>query len=306
MYGVVGPDVGHASNNDVFGMGAMNWSAQQDANTSLSMSYADTPSLSFQNASGATLTPSSAYNAFDPTFGGAFHTHSPESLSPPSTLPDSYTGYGRNLGGPDSPHSAASFMGTSYSAPSDLEQALERNRQLEERVHQLQVLYEQSQAQVRQLSAAAQRTGPPPPSPAFQREWHNRTEARIRQFCALNRAGNALCAWHDSRRERRAYPPRMAPAGHLNCGCTYEEALFEESLSRHEVGSYLPGERVRMDPALRNPLLQLLQKRYGYRDGDFERDPRTGNWLEGEGAARWEQQLAAGMTVRRRQEADRR
>ncbi|KAF8431543.1 hypothetical protein L210DRAFT_3361543, partial [Boletus edulis BED1] len=71
--------------------------------------------------------------------------------------------------------------------------------------------------------------------------WKARTDARIRLFCSLNRAGNALCSWHDSRRERRAYPPRMAPPGCLNCGCTYDEALFEESLSRHGVGSYHPG-----------------------------------------------------------------
>jgi len=105
----------------------------------------------------------------------------------------------------------------------------------------------------------------------FKASWKARTEARIKTLCALNRAGNALCAWHDSRRERRQYPPRMAPAGVLNCGCTYEQALFEESLTRHKVGAYQPGESVRMDPALRNPLLDLLQKRYGYRDGDFER-----------------------------------
>ncbi|CAE6456701.1 unnamed protein product [Rhizoctonia solani] len=125
-------------------------------------------------------------------------------------------------------------------------------------------------------------------SPEFQRSWDARTEARVKRFCSLNRAGNALCAWHDSRRERRSYPPRMAPPGHLNCGCTYEEALFEESLARHGVGSYHPGESVRMDPALRNPLLKLLQWRFGYKDGDFERDPKTSGWVEGEGEQAWE------------------
>lgn len=134
---------------------------------------------------------------------------------------------------------------------------------------------------------------PSPQSSAFQASWKARTDARIRQFCSLNRAGNALCAWHDSRRERRAYPPRMAPPGRLNCGCTYEEALFEESLSRHGVGSYHPGENVRMDPALRNPLLKILQMRYGYRDGDFERDIATGEWVEGEGHAMWEHKAIA-------------
>jgi hypothetical protein len=143
-------------------------------------------------------------------------------------------------------------------------------------------------------------TPSPQSSPTFQASWKARTDARIRQFCSLNRAGNALCAWHDSRRERRAYPPRMAPPGHLNCGCTFEEALFEESLSRHGVGSYHPGESVRMDPALRNPLLKLLQTRYGYRDGDFERDVATGNWVEGEGHAVWERKAIAGASSTRK------
>jgi hypothetical protein len=146
----------------------------------------------------------------------------------------------------------------------------------------------------------------PTPS-SIHMSWKARTDARIRLFCSLNRAGNALCSWHDSRRERRAYPPRMAPPGCLNCGCTYEEALFEESLSRHGVGSYHPGETVRMDPALRNPLLRLLQERYGYRDGDFERDSVTGEWLEGEGHLVWEQKLAAGaLSVRKARNEDRR
>lgn len=136
---------------------------------------------------------------------------------------------------------------------------------------------------------------PSPQSVSFNASWNARTDARVRHFCSLNRAGNALCSWHDSRRERRAYPPRMAPPGRLNCGCTHEEALFEESLSRHGVGSYHPGESVRMDPALRNPLLKLLQTRYGYRDGDFERDITTGEWLEGEGHSIWEHKAIAGV-----------
>ncbi|KAF8526543.1 hypothetical protein BU17DRAFT_74104 [Hysterangium stoloniferum] len=112
--------------------------------------------------------------------------------------------------------------------------------------------------------------------------------ARTKRFCALNRAGNALCAWHDSRRERRAYPPRMAPSETLNCGCTYREALFEESLARNGVGAFWPGESVRMDPALRNGLLRLLEERYGYKDGDFERTA-DGGWKDGEDARSWEQ-----------------
>lgn len=139
-----------------------------------------------------------------------------------------------------------------------------------------------------------------PVSAGFQQQWKARTEARKKMFCSLNRAGNALCSWHDSRRERRVYPPRNAPPGRLNCGCTFEEALFEESLSRHAVGSYLPGETVRMDPALRNPLLKLLQERYGYKDGDFERDPISETWRAGEGPEVWEQKAASGQYVRKR------
>ncbi|KII91136.1 hypothetical protein PLICRDRAFT_173034 [Plicaturopsis crispa FD-325 SS-3] len=145
---------------------------------------------------------------------------------------------------------------------------------------------------------------PSPQSATFQASWRARTDARIRQFCSLNRAGNALCAWHDSRRERRAHPPRMAPPGHLNCGCTYEEALFEESLARHGVGSYHPGETVRMDPALRNPLLKLLEQRYAYKDGDFERDPVTGGWVEGEGHQFWEGRVQAGAPHTRKFRSD--
>lgn len=139
----------------------------------------------------------------------------------------------------------------------------------------------------------------PPNTVSFQESWAARSNARVRAFCSLNRAGNALCAWHDSRRERRAYPPRMAPPGYLNCGCTFDEALFEESLARHGVGSYHPGESVRMDPALRNPLLKLLQQRFNYRDGEFERDSNTGLWLDGEGPSYWEARAQTGSSKKR-------
>jgi hypothetical protein len=35
-------------------------------------------------------------------------------------------------------------------------------------------------------------------------------------------------------------------------------------------------------------LLKLLQWRFGYKDGDFERDPKNGGWVEGEGELAWE------------------
>ena len=190
------------------------------------------------------------------------------------------------------------------------EQRLEREViQLRRRVHELEVECSRAHAALDTVRTPAARDGysglltpvsTPPQSSSFQASWKARTEARKRMFCSLNRAGNALCAWHDSRRERRAFPPRNAPPGYLNCGCTHEEALFEESLSRHDVGSYHPGETVRMDPALRNPLLKLLQQRYGYQDGDFERNPITGDWVANEGPAHWEGQAHSGVAARRR------
>jgi hypothetical protein len=243
----------------------------------------------------------------------------------------------------DDPSSSSSTPHPLRSRPTPLpvqEHLDDEARFLRRRVKELELIHESARHRIRELEAELARDAPlsqpgpssasvpssspsggpgsvrhlsplstPSPlamSPSFQASWKARTDARIRQFCSLNRAGNALCAWHDSRRERRAYPPRMAPPGYLNCGCTYEEALFEESLARHNVGSYHPGESVRMDPALRNPLLQLLQRRYGYRDGDFERDPTTGAWVEGEGHQYWEQRVLAGPTHSRRAKPDER
>lgn len=204
----------------------------------------------------------------------------------------------------------------------------EENKQLRKKVKELELVNEKARQRIRELEAeldgrsiggpsirhpdpstgavTSAVTGTMPTPPAVQASWKARTEARTRLFCSLNRAGNALCSWHDSRRERRVYPPRMAPVGYLNCGCSYDEALFEESLSRHGVGSYHPGEAVRMDPALRNPLLKILQERYGYRDGDFERNPVTGDWVEGEGNAMWEQKLLSGSSSSRKRGEDRR
>lgn len=204
----------------------------------------------------------------------------------------------------------------------------EENKHLRQKVKDLELINEKGRQRIKELEAElagrsiagpsirhpepSMSTATPavsstmPASPAMQASWKARTEARIRLLCSLNRAGNALCSWHDSRRERRIYPPRMAPAGYLNCGCTYEEALFEESLSRHDVGSYHPGDAVRMDPALRNPLLKVLQERYGYRDGDFERNPATGDWIDGEGSTMWEQKLLSGASHSRRRGEDRR
>ncbi|CAL1709057.1 unnamed protein product [Somion occarium] len=203
------------------------------------------------------------------------------------------------------------------SPPPDSSSSMSQSRSVEEELRRLRLQVQQLDAQKKALqrelhlarsqpSTSAAGLPSPIPTPtfaqspqAFQESWRARMNARIKLFCSLNRAGNALCAWHDSRRERRQYPPRHAPPGYLNCGCSFEEALFEESLARHGVGSYHPGESVRMDPALRNPLLKCLQDRYGYQDGDFERDPVTGLWIEGEGPGKWEAKLAAGTTPKK-------
>ncbi|KAJ7637055.1 hypothetical protein FB45DRAFT_454424 [Roridomyces roridus] len=238
---------------------------------------------------------STSMNTSEPAYGMPYvvdqqtsypYRNSPESLSPTS------------FNDPSSPPY------TPQTAPLTAQDA--EIRRLRKRVRDLEQANERAHEQIKAFgSGSSARALPsplstPPMSTAFQASWKARTEARVHKFCALNRAGNALCAWHDSRRERRAYPPRMAPPGVLNCGCTFEEALFEESLARQRVGSYHPGDSVRMDPALRNPLLKLLQSRYNYRDGDFERDPRTGEWIQGEGHAYWEQQLQSGTPNPRR------
>ena len=132
------------------------------------------------------------------------------------------------------------------------------------------------------------------PGNDLNQEQRARVAARVKLYCSRDRTKNTICAWHDSRRSNpRPVYQRTTPAGYLDCGCTYEEALFEESLARHGVGSCLPGEAVRMDPALRNPLLRLLRDTFAYSDGEFERDPATGEWVEGEGARLWEEKAAA-------------
>ncbi|KAM6492510.1 hypothetical protein JOM56_012234, partial [Amanita muscaria] len=165
-----------------------------------------------------------------------------------------------------------------------------------ERVRQLEQEYRRAKVVIEKLRGYTR----PPHSSTFQAGWDARTEARRMLFCSLNRAGNALCAWHDSRRERRIFAPRNAPQGFLNCGCNYEEALFEESLSRHGVGSYHPGEAVRMDPALRNPLLTLLKRRYNYKDGDFDLDPISETWAEGQTPEDWQRKGREGKTTKSR------
>lgn len=55
-----------------------------------------------------------------------------------------------------------------------------------------------------------------------------------------------------------------------------------------------------MDPTLRNPLLRLLQEQYRYRDGDFDRNPVTGLWIDSEDPENWETRLNGGRTMANR------
>ena len=215
--------------------------------------------------------------------------------SSPASLPHSpiYQGHPVHYGQPSSNNGMTHQTVSPYLSPSPSDDQTDEIHRLRRRVRELEIECSRSRSIIDSL-------GHPSPSPAFQASWKARTEARKQIFCAPNRAGNRLCSWHDSRRERRTYAPRQAPPGYLNCGCSEEEALFEETLSRNHVGSYHPGETVRMDPALRNPLLKLLEKRYGYKDGDFERDPVMERWADGESPSAWEQKAQAGPALRRR------
>ncbi|KAI0047695.1 hypothetical protein FA95DRAFT_1558789 [Auriscalpium vulgare] len=321
------------------GSAGMQPASFDDHSAPMSFNHMSSPSTSLTSSSpSANYLQYSEYN--NATYGNpnaSSSSHSPP-MFPASSYPEQFAYQGRNpppVGIPMIGQPGVGFSGSTRgpipitpttaipsgsrpSRPTD-----DEIRYLRNKVHELELINESARLRMRELESELANPmhsssypsssvsglptpAPPPASSSFNASWKARTDARVKLFCSLNRAGNALCAWHDSRRERRAHPPRMAPPGHLNCGCTFEEALFEESLARHDVGSYHPGESVRMDPALRNPLLKLLQQRYGYKDGDFERDGSTGNWLEGEGPSAWEARAMSGASSHRKHRGDER
>ncbi|KAI0264726.1 hypothetical protein BC834DRAFT_970657 [Gloeopeniophorella convolvens] len=340
-YNVASGMVWSQTHADVAGQSAMQTTGFDDHSNALSFHNISSPSGSLTTTS----SPSTSYiqypdyNHPDYANPNASSNHSPPVFSDAPYHPDTFGAYSQSRPGaatgppllipsagfpsgrgpiPVTPTTAIP-SGTRPSRPTDDELRYLRNK-----VRELELINESARLRIRELESELANPAPSgsyssssisglpapapqlPTSPSFAASWKARTDARVKLFCSLNRAGNALCAWHDSRRERRAHPPRMAPPGHLNCGCTFDEALFEESLARHDVGSYHPGESVRMDPALRNPLLKLLQKRYGYKDGDFERDPATGNWVDGDGPGPWEARALAGISSHRKHRADER
>jgi len=118
------------------------------------------------------------------------------------------------------------------------------------------------------------------------RDHQKRTERRKSLRELLNRNSNRCCAWCESRRERRKYGPRQIPEGQMTCGCSIEDALFEDSLARNGVGS-IDTTRQRLDPELRRNLLSLLKKQYKYQDGDLDFDHDTLEWSSGGDAVSW-------------------
>lgn len=123
---------------------------------------------------------------------------------------------------------------------------------------------------------------------AHEDEMARRTEARVALlFPPSPMTGLTSCIWHSRHPELFTYrAPGTAPADSLNCGCSIEGALFEESLLRNGVIEMVAGQ-TSLDVALRGQLLELLKHRYNYRDGDFEIDPQTGDWVEGDGVQVW-------------------
>ncbi|TFK28579.1 hypothetical protein FA15DRAFT_652801 [Coprinopsis marcescibilis] len=292
----------------------LNWSGQQQVPTGLSLVGINNNDTYTGTTGGFSPSVNNLYDPYtsrhsSPT--GAVASPAPQAFPPYGSYPLSARDMGMHTSRanghfPSNPLSAPFPQPAEMTMiPPDASSADVEIRRLRRRVLELEMENNRSRQALETLRSSVPNSAGLsniPHSRSFQSGWKARTEARKKLFCSLNRAGNALCAWHDSRRERRAYPPRNAPAGFLNCGCTYDQALFEESLARHGVGSYHPGETVRMDPALRNPLLKLLQKRYGYKDGDFEHDPLTEEWDDGETPATWEQKVLSGQPVRRRPE----
>ena len=120
-------------------------------------------------------------------------------------------------------------------------------------------------------------------------EYVARTRARESSICRDNHVKNAWCAYHNTARLKAE---KQRPERTLSCKCTFEEALLEEELARNGVGSLVvvkgDAEKVvRLHPSLRRSLLRLLVERYNYRDGDFDVDPKTGQWKDGQHPESW-------------------
>ncbi|KAH7100074.1 hypothetical protein BKA62DRAFT_262861 [Auriculariales sp. MPI-PUGE-AT-0066] len=173
-------------------------------------------------------------------------------------------------------------------------------------ISQLQQELQAAHARNNALQAQNRSMQPPPLPPQtssshsrLNEERRRRTDARNRVFCSTNRNGISSCAWHLTRNKPKEHAPRQAPSGFLNCGCSQKETLFEDSLARNGIGSVTAGEE-RVHPIIRRAMLAKLEQRYGYVDGDFEIDLRTGTWFQGQDPNTWEQTAQGQERARRR------
>ncbi|KAH7100063.1 hypothetical protein BKA62DRAFT_707465 [Auriculariales sp. MPI-PUGE-AT-0066] len=152
-------------------------------------------------------------------------------------------------------------------------------------LHHVQLLQSQLNHAQMQLQLAS---FPPPQMKPSDREYIERSQLREQAICHPNRVGKAYCAWHGTARIKSNKTP---DPGNLSCDCPLKEALFEEALARHGVGSVKTGPE-RVHPDIRRALLQLLEKCFNYRDGDFDVDPATGQWIPGQTPHDWARRAA--------------
>ncbi len=119
---------------------------------------------------------------------------SPPFISPP--FADLYRQYGTFLA-----HPPSSLPGSPYSTPPQ-----EGTRNLRRGVGRLERAGERDGERIQMLQIELN-------SRSFQESWKVRTKACQRQFRSLDPTGNALCAWHGSRRDQCIAPPIMVLPG---------------------------------------------------------------------------------------------
>ncbi|KAH7106912.1 hypothetical protein BKA62DRAFT_221305 [Auriculariales sp. MPI-PUGE-AT-0066] len=130
---------------------------------------------------------------------------------------------------------------------------------------------------------------------ALPSEMSRRTAARIEMLFPNVDDEPTSCIWHALHPETILPNLGPTPDGMLDCGCTVDEGLFEEALTRNGVGHFMVEEDMIsgdvIESGLRGALLELLQRRFDYLDGLLEIDPHTGDWENGEGHDTWEEGL---------------
>ncbi|KAH7099623.1 hypothetical protein BKA62DRAFT_304345 [Auriculariales sp. MPI-PUGE-AT-0066] len=163
--------------------------------------------------------------------------------------------------------------------------ALARVRQLEQEGERYRRQLNDLEQQIKSLTSPVMM-----PSVAFQRpsDHARRAARRLELITKPNRIGNRSCAFHATATPY-GIPAHSAPDGLMNCGCSVNEALLEESLAKNRVGSMAPHGR--LDPELRRSILKLLEDRYDYKDGDLDFDRASLKWREGDDPSSWERKV---------------